>query len=791
MLFRYLLSTCLVFCVAQTMAQIKPIKGRIYDSQTRQPLANVAIYAVDANLVLVKPITQSDLNGYFEIIITKQSYFESKNVQNDSSEVKREQTELLVKVVLVGYRTQLVKILSGSDILNVQMDADGVSLNEVRVLGFSGAKTSKETAGSVALITSQDINRGSAVSLQSSLNSIPGVRMDQSTLSEARVSIRGNGVRSSFGIRNVKVYVNEIPVTEADGTTRIEALDVNSIGRAEVIKGPASSIYGAGTGGVINFQLQRSPYQEQSIEGTALVGSNSLYRLATTYRNGGDHINSFVSYGWQQYDGYREHSNDMRRFLTGNFQLFPSDKRIITLLLNRTTQYSQIPGGLTANQVAVNPLQANLTNLDKAAGRYQNWTRIGLGQEYRFNDQISNTSSVFTYFYDLNHPLPYAYIRNFYQSYGGRTRFVFDPEFKILATKFTLGAEFNAGLTKGNQYVNNKGNEGAINSNIDFRNTQYSLFYQSETSLGLKTTLILGISYNSLKYDVEDYLKQNQSGIKTFDPQATPRVALSHTFGDDLSLHASVSSGFSPPSSSEIKNVDGSINPQLQAEKAINYELNAKGNLLKTRFQYDLALFKMDMKGELIAQSIQQGITIYNNSGKTSHNGAELAFSYQLLKAEDKRQLTTLRPFVAITYSDFKFKDYKILNAKNVVTSDYSGNKLTGISPWVLNAGLDLETNTGVYLFGNYFYNDRIPLNDASTDYNPSYQLLNAKVGYKKLVLKHLEANVYAGIDNILDQSYSSILSINAAGFNGSQPAYFNPSPKRTGYGGLNLKYIF
>ncbi|MHA4895585.1 TonB-dependent receptor domain-containing protein [Pedobacter sp. PWIIR3] len=781
MLFRYLMSICLIFCIEQTMAQTQPVRGRIYDSQTQQPLANATIYAVDANLALDKPITKSDLKGYFEI-----------NADwNESSKKNGNDKVFLVKVVMPGYLMQLVKISTTGAMLNVQLEADGVSLNEVRVAGFASSSSNKETAGSVALITNQEISRGSAVSLQSALNAVPGVRMDQSTLSEARISIRGNGVRSAFGIRSVKIYLNEIPITEADGTTRIEALDVNSIGRAEVIKGPASSIYGAGTGGVINFQLQRSPYQEQSIEGAGLFGANGLFRLATTYRNGGDHVNSYVSYGWQQYDGYRDHSNDMRRFLTGNFQLFPSDKRIVTLLLNRTTQYSQIPGALTVDQFMQNPKQANATNLDKAAGRYQTWTRIGLGQHYRFNDQFSNSTSVFTYFYDLNHPLPYAYIRNFYQSYGGRTRFLFDPEFSILPTKFTVGAEFNEGLTKGNQYVNNKGNEGAISSNIDYRNTQYSIFYQSETALGLNTTLTLGLSYNGLKYDVEDYLKQNQSGVKRFDPQATPRVALSHTFSDALSLHASLSTGFSPPSSSEIKNIDGSINPNLQAEKANNYELNAKGNLLKSRLQYDVALFKMDMKGELIAQSVLQGITIYNNSGKTSHDGAELALSYQLLKMEDQHQFTVLRPFLAVTYSDFTFKDYKFLNAQSVVTSDFSGNKLTGISPWVLNAGIDLETKAGVYFYGNYFYNDRAPLNDASTAYNPSYQVVNGKIGYKKLLLKYLEANVYVGMDNILNENYSSILSLNATGFNGAQPAYYNPSPKRTGYGGLNIKYIF
>nr|WP_162988928.1 TonB-dependent receptor [Pedobacter schmidteae] len=750
----------------QTNAQQSTIKGHIYDSQTRQPLAGVVIFDTDN-----RQLTQSDARGFFEINAV--------------------QPENKIRAVLAGYRPQNIKTNTQENELNVQLEADGVSLNEVRVAGYSGHKTNKETAGAVALIMAKDISRGNAVSLQPALNSIPGVRMDQSTLSEARISIRGNGVRAAYGIRSVKVYVNEIPVTEADGTTRIEALDVNSIGRAEVIKGPASSIYGAGTAGVINFQLQRAPYQEQSIEASGLVGSYGLRRLAATYRSGGDKLNSYVSYGLQEYDGYRKHSNDMRRFLTGNFQLFPSDKRIITLMLNRTTQHSQIPGSLTADQVSADPLQANATNLDKQAGRYQTWTRVGLGQQYRFNDQFSNSTSVFTYFYDLNHPLPYAYIRNFYQSYGGRTRFAYDPGFTVLPTKFTLGAEFNEGRTKGTQYVNNQGKEGVVNANIDYQNTQYSLFYQSETTLTPQTTLTLGLSYNSLRYDVRDYLKQNQSGIKKFNPQATPRIALSHTFGEALSLHASVSSGFSPPSSSEIKNVDGSINPILQAEKAMNYELNAKGNLFKSRMAYDLSVFKMDMKGELIAQSIQQGITVYNNAGKTSHNGVELALSYQLLKADDAAEVISLRPFAAVTYSDFKFKDYKILNAQGQITATYDGNKLTGIAPWVLNAGIDLETKTGIYFYGNYFYSDRLPLNDGNSAYNSAYQVLNAKVGYKKQLIRHMEVNVYAGLDNILNRHYSSIVSLNAVGYGGAQPAYFNPSPERNGYGGLNLKYLF
>ncbi|MCX2485613.1 TonB-dependent receptor domain-containing protein [Pedobacter sp. MR2016-24] len=762
----FMLSVICVFLFHAAQAQYIPVKGMIYDSQTKQALGGASIKTIDD-----QTLTVSDKKGYFEL------------PANDTSQE--------LKIVLIGFKTQVISYKKQNGLLNIQLDADEANLNEVRVTGFAGNRTKKETAGSIALITGKDINRGSGVSFQAALNAVPGVRMDQSTLSEARISIRGNGVRSSFGIRNIKIYLNDIPVTEADGTTRIEALDVNSIGRAEVIKGPASSIYGAGTGGVINFQLQRSPYQEQSLEAVGLAGSYGLHKLAMTYRNGGDKINSYVSYGWQEYDGYRDRSNDSRRFLSGNFQLFPDKKRIITLLLNRTTQNSQIPGALTADQVAVNPEQANASNLDKQAGRYQTWTRIGLGQQYQINDQFSNSTSVFTYSYDLNHPLPYAYLRNFYQSYGGRSRFSYNPGFSVLPTQFIIGGEFNEGLTKGTQYVNNKGAEGAIIANIDYRNTLYSLFYQSETKLDDKTLLTFGISYNSLKYDVSNYILPAQSGIKRFKPQATPRVAISHNFAEALTLHASVSSGFSPPSSSEVKNVDGSINPLLQAEKGINYEINAKGNVPGSRLSYDLAVFKMDMKGELIGQSVQQGITIYNNAGKTTHDGAELAVSWQILRPEDNNQVLSLRPFVALTYSDFKFKDYKILNANNEVTANFDGNELTGVSPWVFNGGIDFETQYGIYIYMNYYFNDKMPLNDGNTAYNPSYQLLNSKLGYKKRLGKSFELNIYGGIDNIFNEAYSSIVSLNAVGFAGAQPAYFNPSPKRNGYAGFGFKYLF
>lgn len=763
---KYFLAIVAILAALHLNAQPYTVKGHVYDLQEHQALVGATIEAIGTEAKTV-----SDETGYFEL--------------------RTHRPDEKLRISMVGYRTQMVQPAVVDQTFNIQLQADAVSLNEVRVTAFGVHKTNKETAGSIAVIHRAQIQQGNGVSLQPALNGVPGVKMDQSTLSESRISIRGNGVRAQWGIRNIKIYVNDIPVTEADGTSRMEALDVNDIGQVEIIKGPASSIYGAGTGGVINFRLQRAPYAQQSLEVSGLVGAYGLGRIATTYRNGGERMNSYVSYGWQQFDGYRDHSNDMRRFLAGNFQFFPSDKRSITVLLNRTTQHSQIPGALSRQQVEENPRQAAPGNLEKQAGRYQNWTRIGMGQQYLFNDRLSNSTSIFTYFYDLDHPLAYAYIRNYYQSYGGRTRFTYEPGFSVLPTTFTVGAEFNQANTKGAQYVNEGGKEGAMNGNTDYKNTLYSLFYQSETAITSKTTLALGISFNGLTYDVNDYLLPERSGIKRFNVQASPRIALSHHFGELLSLHGSVSSGFSPPSGSEIKNEDGSINTRLQAEKGINYEINAKGNLVRSRLAYDLALFKMDMKGELIAQSVQQGITVYNNSGRTSHNGAELALSYLLINNDGDRQITLLRPYAAVTYSHFKFEDYKILDGGGEVRAVYDGNDLVGVAPWVVSAGLNAETRVGIYVYGSYFFNDRVPLDDGNTAYNPAYHVLNAKIGFKKNLLRHVAVDVYAGLDNIANRRYSSHTSLNAAAYGGGSPAYFSPSPARNGYGGLAVKYIF
>jgi len=756
----------LLLCLITTeiaYAQIK-ISGRVVDNATQKPLSGATVSFGEKTI-------NTSADGKFELML-------------------KTTVSGVLKVHYIGYNDVHLNITNNRE-LNIGLSADNLHLNEVIVTGFSNNKRLQDIPGSIGLITEKDLKRGNTFSLQPVLNIIPGVQVDQSNLAETRIAIRGVGVRSSYGNRNLKFYINDIPITEADGFTRIEGIDVATLGKVEVIKGPASSIYGFGTGGVLNFEVQKAAYNEKSLSTEAMVGSYGFHRIASSFRSGSDKMNIVAAYGWQEYDGYREHNRDIRRFLTTNAQFYPSDKQTVSIFINRTTQRSQIPGALNSDQLADDRKQAAPANLQLGAGRNQTWTRIGISHDYQILPSFKNITSVFTSFYDLDHPLPYAYLRGSYQSYGGRTRFVYDAPFSSLPTRFIIGAEYLNGLSRNLRYVNVEGSEGAIIFNGDQNNTQYSIFYQSETRLSEKWLFTLGASYNKVNYDAKDFLVSEKTGKTNFDPQFTPRVALSYLFHPNHSIHTSMSYGFAPPSSSEVNNADGTINQSIRPEKGINYEINAKGSFLNKELTYDLSLYRFNLKDELIPQTVAQSVTIYNNAGRTRRNGAELGIYYSLL-LPDVSWIETIRPFFTVTYADFKFQHYTVYNASNEIVNDYSGNALTGIMPWSGSIGLDFITKPGFYLYTTYYLNDKMPMNDANTDFNAAYKVLNTKLGYQRLFQRNWETNISVGVDNLLNEKYSSNIALNAVSYTPGVPAaYFNPSPERMWYINLGIKYIF
>ncbi|MDH5476656.1 MAG: Plug domain-containing protein, partial [Cyclobacteriaceae bacterium] len=150
-------------------------------------------------------------------------------------------------VSFIGYKTTTFIFSKGLN--TVYLEPDFQLLNTLTVIGYDHTKNLSDVAGSFAINSKQTMDKFNGESLVRSMNTLPGIRFEERSPSSYRVSIRGNLLRAPYGVRNVKVYWNNIPFTDPTGSTPLYLLDMNTIGKIEVIKGPAGSMYGAGIGG--------------------------------------------------------------------------------------------------------------------------------------------------------------------------------------------------------------------------------------------------------------------------------------------------------------------------------------------------------------------------------------------------------------------------------------------------------------------------------------------------------------------------------------------------------------
>lgn len=666
-------------------------------------------------------------------------------------------------------------------------------LSEVIVRGFETERKLTETAASVGVLTIKDIERFQNTTLVPVFNTLPGVRMEERSPGSYRLSIRGSSIRSPFGVRNVKIYWNDIPLTDGNGNTFLNAIDMNTVGNIEVIKGPAGSIYGAGTGGVILLggnkadAAQNSKEKPTSYINTSLGwGSFGLQNRAISWNLATEKINSVVSYAHVQSDGYRENSALVRDVLSWRSNFFASSHRTFNVSALYSDMHYQTPGGLTQAQMDLNPRLARQSTptipgpIPQKAGIYQKLFNLGLSQEYRFNEHWTNVTAIYGMVSELQNPFITNYeIRN-EQTFGGRTRTTYAFRAGNLPTRLTVGGEFQ----KSDWVIRNFGNRGGkidtLQTNDNVGAFSYFLFTQLETELPQDFILTIGASYNRVKYDflrISD--APNIKPIDNFLPSAfLPRVALLKKIKDKVAIFASVSSGFSPPLVSEF--IAGyqstSFLPSLASERGINYEVGTRGYLFNRRLSFDATAYAFRLKNTIVRRVDEAGREIFTNAGGTTQNGLEILLNGWLVRNTEARPIQEIRLFTSYTLADYQFKNYK------QVQTDLSGKSLTGVPRNVWVSGFDMTTKPGFYLNSTINFTDRLPVNDANTVYAKSYWLLNARVGYQK-TFKPLAINLYIGGDNLLNQLYSLGNDLNPVG-----NRFFNPAPTRNWLFGGNVR---
>ena len=691
------------------------------------------------------------------------------------------------RFIWVNFSILLLIVFSSGAYAQVQLDTLTAEMEDIVVVGYSGNRSLMETPGSIAYVRPSAITALDQSSLVYSLNSVPGVQMEERSTGSYRISIRGSSLRSPFGIRNVKVYWNHFPLTEPSGSTFLNLLALPNMQSLEVIKGPAGSMYGSGTGGVILME-STVPSQNGQLSTGFTTGSYGRIGFDAQYYKAS--VNSRVSFKYanDNSDGYRDQSFLKRQTfeLSGEADMDFGGTFFGSILV--TTLNYGIPGGLTIDQFNTDPTQARpgnafvLGSVEADAGIDQQSLIFGTGYRNEFTQDLSFELVAFGSFSDFENPFNLDYKKDDRTSGGFRTSFTRTGELSGKSTKFVAGYEFQHSDYDSRNFGNNYGEADTLNFHDIIKANNHLLFGNYQINLNKHWFLTSGISINLNNYKIdrlETHLNGDMTGLaeKNFNPQFVPRVGVAWKFHPGLTAHSSISFGFSPPTVEEVRTNEGSINTDLEPEKGINYEAGIRGYTWQGRFQFDLTLFYMMMKESIVQQQTPRGTIIFTNAGSTDQRGIELSTDIILFDDTDLL-FSDIRWNNSYTYNNFVFNDY--------VTSsgDFSGNELTGVSSHNFISRMSFDTKPGLYLNASYNFMDAIPLRDDNTIYSDSYELVQFKAGFRTHILSDLELDLYFGMDNVLDEQYSRGYDINAFG-----GRYYQPAPGRNWFAGIRMNY--
>ena len=646
-------------------------------------------------------------------------------------------------------------------------------LDEIEVTATRLDSTLLRSSRSVSIIGKKEIqNATQLLAMDEVLAGVPGLYMQNryNFAQDLRVSLRGFGARSAFGIRGIKVIVDGIPETLPDGQAGVDSIDLGSASRIEVIRGPSSSNFGNASGGVIAIETEtgNDPGFVQTTIATGDLGY-SKFQL----KSGGktENMNYLINFSKQELDGYREHSVSEGSLLNAKFGFNLSEIDRLKLSLNYTDQpKSQDPGGINLSQVNTDRKSARDRNLSYDAGESLNQKRIGLVYERDHSDGLLTVRNYYVT-RDFSNKLPF---KN-----GGSVNI--DREFYGFGMQYQFGESLpeNFSLTTGfdtdrqdddrKRFNNDSGKLGSMSFDQQEKVNSNGLFVQSRYDVG-NWSISSGIRYDEVKFDITDRFLSNgdDSGEIEFDA-VSPSFGLNYVM-ENGSIFTSISSSFETPTTTELANpnASGGFNALLKPQEAKNIEIGYKS--VKNNIYHEIAVFNIDLNDELVPYELEEfpGRTFYSNVGKSSRKGVESLVSWSV-----KPNLTVDASY---TYSDFSFDSFIDKNNK-----DFSGSKLPGLPESFAYFGIRFENENGLNMNFNLNYSGDLFANNANSVKVQAYTVSNFRLSYN-INKGDWKILPYMGINNIFDTEFNSNIRINAFG-----SRYYEPAPERNSYLGITF----
>ncbi len=619
-------------------------------------------------------------------------------------------------------------------------------------------------------------------SLDEALRGIPGVfvqnRRNYGLSGGVGLSIRAPQPR--FGLRGLSIIQDGIPITTADGTTEPGNVDLGSVGRIDVIRGPSSVLYGNSAGGVISLQTTFDRSRRLTIRPDVQFGSYGYNRQQVRVDGGTDRTQVMVSASRFELDGFRENSH--AEITQANF--------VVAHQLNSSTEirgvfnFYDTPFAESASFLneadARDPARRRLARGVAAARNWGERARQGQGGltlEHRFSDSQRMRVTGWGMWREL-----YA-VGAFQNVELGRNGFGFRSEYVGNTQTGSVGLDWAAGVDVSSQN-DDRMEFGQVSAGFQRRATNGSLRVdQTEDVLSTGPFAQIGISPNDrvrfsagVRWDYYDFQAGDrklddgdQSGDRTMDA-ISPSVGVTFAAAPGLNLFSNYATAYETPTTVELSNTptgEGGFNQELGPQDLRSFEVGVRGLIEPARLRYEAAVYVSTVDNALVSFESPTEQIFFRNAGESSRDGVEFLLEWMPDPSFSTR--------FSYTYQDFVFERFAPGG------NDFSGNLEPGAPPHRVFVGFNYTAPFGLRSGATVRWVDDYTLNNANTVFNWAYKVVDLRFGYDGR-WGGVDVRPFVGIDNLFNEIYNSSGITNAFG-----ARYYEPSPDREFYVGLTI----
>ena len=656
-----------------------------------------------------------------------------------------------------------------------------------------------DTAASVNFVGREQIQDGQAqANLAEPLARVPGMFAlnRQNYAQDLLISSRGFGANSTFGARGIKIFVDGIPGTVADGQGQISHIDLASADHIEVLRGPFSTLYGNASGGVINV------FTENGKPGTAVTpydeaGSFGLHKYGVKVSGEQGKVNYVLDEGKLELAGFRQHSTTDRENRNAKLLFRLSDDTTVQFAANNLSLSAQDPLGLTATQLQQDHTQAGSYAAAYNTRKTVDQTQGGLVLTQRIN---GDNSLVLSPYFGTRHTVQFQagsnttglspanngvidLARTFY---GVDGKWLHQDQIMGMPLQLVTGLESNRNNDHRLTYNNLAGTQQkplGTNQDLDQSASNQDVYLQAVLRASERATLTAGLRNSQTTLNSVSNNSAMLGGNHDYK-DTTGMASAQYYVRDDTNVYVSYGTGFDTPTLNQVAYSPDFLNGKaptnqgnfgLLAATTRQLEVGLKSDIAQVA-RITLAAFSTTTSNDIVVAASSTGRTAFFNAPQTSRKGIELGASFMLpYQLQADIACTLLQATVDQAYAG----SAGTINA---------GNRIPGVPGKGMFAELKwLKADKGAEVAIEGRGVGSMAATDANTSgtFAGGYAVMNARVVLRQEA-GPWSVKEFARLDNLFDRSYVGSVIVNQA-----SSQFFESAPGRNWTVGASASYKF